>query len=130
MLMLRYLRSKCFLFYVNIRNERDMAQRDRIIVYRILSQLSADIKTKFVRFKGPKTKALKTGINFMFFFILIFIENCLQYDAIHESSVWLRTGSNPAVSKPYWKLVYNVYNIKDMITDENYFSQLIMMYFL
>ena len=29
-------------------------------------------------------------------FILIFVENCLYYDAIHDFSVWLRTGSNPA----------------------------------
>ena len=27
-------------------------------------------------------------------FILIFVENCLWYDAIHDLSVWLRTGSN------------------------------------
>ena len=24
------------------------------------------------------------------------MENCLQYDAIHDFLVWLRTGSNPA----------------------------------
>ena len=33
------------------------------------------------------------------------MENCLQYDAIHGFSVWLRTSSNPAdinrFSKPY-----------------------------
>ena len=29
-------------------------------------------------------------------FILIFAENCLQFDAIHDFSVSLRTGSNPA----------------------------------
>ena len=39
-------------------------------------------------------KANKTSINFMIF-ILIFVENCLLFDAIHNFSVWLRTGSNP-----------------------------------
>ena len=39
-----------------------------------------------------------------FFFILIFIENCLSYDAIHES-VWLRTGSNPADINRFWSLL-------------------------
>ena len=29
-------------------------------------------------------------------FILKFVENCLYYDGIHNFSVWLRTGSNPA----------------------------------
>ena len=29
-------------------------------------------------------------------FILIFVENCLLYYAIHDFSVWLRIGSNPA----------------------------------
>ena len=27
-------------------------------------------------------------------YILIFVENCLSYDAIHDFSVWQRTGSN------------------------------------
>ncbi len=30
------------------------------------------------------------------FFVLIFVENCLYCDAIHDFSVWLRNGSNPA----------------------------------
>ena len=40
-------------------------------------------------------------------FSLIFVENCLQYDAIHGFSVWLRTDSNPAVSKRHWNEYYN-----------------------
>ena len=28
--------------------------------------------------------------------ISIIVENCLSYDAIHELSAWIRTGSNPA----------------------------------
>ena len=44
---------------------------------------------------STKAQANKTGIDFMIF-ILIFVENCLQYDAIHDFSVWLRTGSYPA----------------------------------
>ena len=27
--------------------------------------------------------------------ILLFVENCLKYNAIYDFSVWLRTGSNP-----------------------------------
>ncbi len=48
------------------------------------------IKTSFVSREGPKARADKTGINFMIF-ILIFVENCLYFDAIHDFSVWLRT---------------------------------------
>ena len=60
----------------------------------------------------PKAYANKTGNNFLFFyydtygklsvirqytwFILIFMKNCLQYDAIPDFSVSLRTGSHPA----------------------------------
>ena len=39
----------------------------------------------------PKAWAYKTGIDFMIF-ILIFVENCLLYDAIHDFSVWLISG--------------------------------------
>ena len=35
----------------------------------------------------------KNGFNFMIFILLI-MENCLWYDAIHDFSVWLGTGSN------------------------------------
>jgi len=49
-------------------------------------QLSVDIKMK--------NHKIKTGINIMIL-ILIFIENCLKFDAVHEFSVWLRTGYNP-----------------------------------
>ena len=38
---------------------------------------------------------IKTSINFIIF-ILIIVENCLSYDAIHEITAWIRTGSNPA----------------------------------
>ena len=41
--------------------------------------------------EGPKARTNKTSINFMIL-ILIFVENCLYYDAIHEFSVYLGTG--------------------------------------
>ena len=45
---------------------------------------------------APKGRDNKTGINLMIF-ILIFVENCLQYDARHDFSVyWFGTGTNPA----------------------------------
>ena len=53
------------------------------------------IKTSFVIPSGPKSWANKSDINFMIF-ILISVENCLKYDAIHDFSVRLRTDSNPA----------------------------------
>ena len=52
------------------------------------------IKTSFVSPEGSKARVYKTGINFRIF-ILIFVENCLKFDAIHDFSVRLRTGSNP-----------------------------------
>ncbi len=51
--------------------------------------------------KGPKARAKKTGINFMIF-ILIFVEivcNSMLY--IHNFSVMLRAGSNPADSNRF-----------------------------
>ena len=37
----------------------------------------------------------KTGINFKIF-SLLFIENYLYYDAIHDYLVWMKTALNPA----------------------------------
>ena len=51
-------------------------------------------KTSFVIPEGSKTLLNKTGVNFIIF-ILIFMENCLYYDSIHDFSVLLRTDSNP-----------------------------------
>ena len=58
------------------------------------------IKTSFDNPEGPKAWDNKTGIKLKIF-ILIFTENCLQYDAIHDFSLWLRTGSNPADSNRF-----------------------------
>ena len=41
-------------------------------------------------------------------FILIFVENCLLFDAIHFS-VWLRTGSNPADINQFKSYTVKVY---------------------
>ena len=48
-------------------------------------------------------RANKTGTHFMIF-ILIFVENCLQFDAIHDFSVWkiyyrLMRGNHSIISK-------------------------------
>ena len=53
------------------------------------------IKTSFVSTEGPKAQDNKTGINLMIF-ILIFVDNRLQYDDIHNFSVCLKTKYNPA----------------------------------
>ena len=37
----------------------------------------------------------KTGFNSMIF-IIVFLENCLLNNAIHDLSEWFRTDSNPA----------------------------------
>ena len=50
-------------------------------------------KTSIVRHEGPRAQANKTGISLMIF-ILIFMESCLHYNAIHDFSVFRRTGSN------------------------------------
>ena len=54
------------------------------------------IKTSFVSPEGSKARVDKTGFNFMIC-VLIFVGNCLSFDAIHNFSVWLRIGSNPAI---------------------------------
>ena len=56
--------------------------------------------TSFCRPEWPKPWANKTGINIMIF-LLVFVENCLLYDAIHDFSVWPRTGSNPPDINPF-----------------------------
>ena len=45
------------------------------------------IKSSFVSVEEPKAKDNKTGTNFMSLFVF--------FDAIHDFSVWLRTGYNP-----------------------------------
>ena len=52
------------------------------------------IKTSFVCPDGPKALADNTGINFTIS-ILIFVKNCLYFDAVHDFSVGLIVGSNP-----------------------------------
>ena len=55
-----------------------------------------------------KARDNKAGIGFIIF-ILIFVENCLKYDAIHDFSVWLRTGSNSADINGFRSHTVNVY---------------------
>ena len=43
------------------------------------------IKSNFVSPEGPNVRASKTGIYFIIF-ILLFVENCLLYDAIYDCS--------------------------------------------
>ena len=54
------------------------------------------IITSFGSPEGPKARANQTRIDIMTF-ILVFVESCLYYNAIHDFSVWLRTGY-----EPYW----------------------------
>ena len=59
------------------------------------------IKISFFNPEGPKVRDKKVvPIHFMIL-ILIFVENCLLFDAIHDFSVWLRTGSNPVDSNRF-----------------------------
>ena len=44
---------------------------------------NSKIKASYVSPEGPKARAYKTSINSIIF-ILVFVENCLVYDAIHE----------------------------------------------
>ncbi len=67
---------------------------------RILKLNFFKIRTSFVSPERPKARANQTSINFMIF-ILIFVENCQKFNAIHDLSVWLRTGSNPPVSNRF-----------------------------
>ena len=60
-------------------------------------------KTSFVNTVGSKSLANKTGIIIMIF-ILVFVENCLLYDAIHDFSVWRKNGYNQSVSRPLFAL--------------------------
>ena len=56
-----------------------------------------EINSSFVSLERSMAPANKTAINFMVF-ILIFKENCLYYDTIHDFSVLLKT-----ISKLYLK---------------------------
>ncbi len=65
-------------------------------------QSSADLKIK-------KAQDNKTGIDFRIF-ILIFVENCLYFDAIHDFSDWLKIGFNPADSNRFRSHTENCIN--------------------
>ena len=63
-------------------------------------QLSADIimkkyktKTRFINAKDTKARANKTDINSIIF-ILIIVENCLQYNDIYDFSICQKTKHN------------------------------------
>ena len=49
------------------------------------------IKSNFVSLSEPIAQANITGINI----ILIFMEHCLKYNALHDITVLRRTDSNP-----------------------------------
>ena len=50
------------------------------------------------------------------FFILLFVENGLQYNAIHNFSVWLRTGFNPAdINRSYTGKIFAIRQIEDIL---------------
>ncbi len=53
------------------------------------------IKTSCVSPEGLEARSKKNVINFMTF-NLVFVENCLLFNAMQDFSVWLRTGSNPS----------------------------------
>ena len=61
----------------------------KTVIYRI-----AFCGNLYENYKGPKSRTNKTN-NFMIF-ILMFVENCLLYDAIYNFSVWPRISSNPS----------------------------------
>ena len=65
------------------------------------------IKSNFVSHEGPNVRASKTGIYFNNF-ILLFVKNCLLYDAIYDFSAWLRTFSNPADINPFRNHTKNI----------------------
>ena len=44
---------------------------------------------------SPKSRANKSGVNFRILFLLFLDNNNLQYDTLHDFSVWGRTGSDP-----------------------------------
>ena len=53
------------------------------------------LKPVLLKTEGPMAQTNKIGVDFMIS-ILIFVENWLLYRDIHDFSVRLRTGSNPA----------------------------------
>ena len=70
------------------------------VIYFIIDSFPRILKRKIIKLipvlldpRGQRPRL--TGIDIMTF-ILLFVENCLKYDTIHEFSVWLRTGFNPA----------------------------------
>ena len=58
------------------------------------------IYTSFLSPERLKAESNKTGFDFMILFNIR--ENCLQYDMLHEFSVWLRTSCNPADINRFW----------------------------
>ena len=72
----------------------------------------------------PKALANKTDINFMIL-LSIFVKNYLLYDAVHDFSVWPRTGSNPADINLL--LTFNVFqNYKTAIKVKYYTFQMML----
>ena len=90
--------TKLVKFQVKKTRLQDSESWDFVWIAAKYRQLSADIKKIYKNTlccpKGPKAQANKTGINLMIY-ILIFVKSVTRCYAWF-SSVWLRTGSNPA----------------------------------
>ena len=135
----------------NVKNDKDWKQTDKLKsclasknisdhrpnykhktkqVQKLLSelyyrQLSADIKIKKIFYLASfvSQRLGQSGINFTIS-ILLFMENCLYYNVIHDFSVLLITGSNPTDMKrfrshtgnyfllPIPRFMYNNLNVK------------------
>ena len=68
---------------ISIAIEKKLSWKKKVLTY-----LSHHIKDSF---KILSLGVNKTCINFIIF-ILIFVENCLLYEAMNDFSVWVRTG--------------------------------------
>ena len=72
-----------------------------------IQMINNRIKTSLIRSSEElKARPNKTGINFMIF-ILIFLKNCLQFDAKHN--FWLKTGPNPADINRFCSCTGNIF---------------------
>ena len=78
-------------------------QEPIIVIYRIVLQTifwECKINSSFDSPVGPTSWFNEICIDFMIF-ILLFVENFLKYDTIHDFSAWQRAGAYPPDIIPY-----------------------------
>ena len=94
----QYFYTKLAKFHLKLSFEVLFVAGYSYLSHRIIDSFPRIVKWDLCKFCGFWKPAGLGQQNWYFFmnFILLYVKNCLKYDALHDFSVWISKGSNPA----------------------------------